>query len=330
VTAFSVIVATRDRPAALARCLRALARLDQPPGGFEVVVIDDGGRAPLAPALDAVARRLDVALIRRTCPGGPATARNAGAAQARGRVLAFTDDDCRPEPGWLCALARRLANAPGAAAGGRTLSGLPGNRWAAASQAVEDAVYAHVNRDFSDARFFAAKNLAVPAAKFAAVGGFDAAFCISEDRDFCRRWRSSGRRLVYVPDALVHHDNPRDAHAFWRQHVGYGRGAHRYHAVHRRRRRALPRPQPRLYPRLVAGPLAGPGSGPQRAQVAALALAAQAATAAGYALAALDARVPQREREARRATTSSPGGRAFHSESEVSAAEETNAGRTAR
>src|SRR5256885_10298162 len=99
--AVSVVVATHDRPAALAACLASLARLEPPPGGFEVVVVDDGSPDPPDDVLAAAADRLDVRLVRRERSGGPAIARNDGVQQARGRVLAFTDDDCRADPAWL-------------------------------------------------------------------------------------------------------------------------------------------------------------------------------------------------------------------------------------
>jgi glycosyltransferase involved in cell wall biosynthesis len=50
---------------------------------------------------------------------GPATARNAGAQASRGAYVVFTDDDCRPDPGWLGAIdamAVAIRGAPSAAA----------------------------------------------------------------------------------------------------------------------------------------------------------------------------------------------------------------------
>ena len=44
---------------------------------------------------------------------GPSVARNTGALRARGRWLAFTDDDCLPEPGWLAALFAAAADGVG-------------------------------------------------------------------------------------------------------------------------------------------------------------------------------------------------------------------------
>jgi GT2 family glycosyltransferase len=93
----SVVIATRDRPADLRRCLDALAAqaTSRP---FEVVVVDDGSRPPIA-APDGAGRPLT--RVVRLAGGGPARARNAGVAEARGEVVLFTDDDTAPDPGWL-------------------------------------------------------------------------------------------------------------------------------------------------------------------------------------------------------------------------------------
>ncbi len=82
----------------------ACLRLDYPADQFEVIVIDDGSSMPI----DAWSGDSRVRVIRQDNKG-PAAARNAGIASARGAFLAFTDDDCVPEPGWLAALVEALA-----------------------------------------------------------------------------------------------------------------------------------------------------------------------------------------------------------------------------
>lgn len=233
---FSVIVPTYARPRQLALCLEALAGLDFSHDQFEVVVVDDGSPTPPREVTASFADRLSITLLTQP-NAGPGAARNTGAAHARGQFLAFTDDDCTPEKGWLSRLEAAFREAPDCLLGGRTVNRLTGNAYAAASQVIVDAAYAFYNDDSASARFFASNNMAVPADRFRQSGGFDVAFRIaSEDRELCDRWRHTGGRLVYVPDAVVFHAHPLTFLGFCRQHFSYGRGARRYHRLRARRR----------------------------------------------------------------------------------------------
>ena len=226
----SVVITTYDRPSQLGSCLAALARAAYPRDAFEVVVVDDGGRAPLDGIIATFRDRLTITLAVQT-NAGPASGRKHGARLARHPYLAFTDDDCEPEPDWLPALARRCERSADALVGGRTVNGLRRNPYSCTSQLVLDMVYAFYNADPADARFFAANNLAVRAELFRACGGFDERFHASEDRELCDRWRLRGLRLVYEPTAVVVHRHALTIGSFWRQHFQYGRGAARFHDV---------------------------------------------------------------------------------------------------
>ena len=232
---FSVIVPTYDRLPRLRECLQALARLDYPRRHFEVVVVDDGGNTPPKDVVALFWSELDVTVVTQP-HAGPATARNTGAVNARGRFLVFTDDDCRPAPSWLHALEARFAETPDSLVGGRVINALLDNRYATASQVLIDYLYSYYNADFEAATFFASNNMAVPAADFAALGGFDSSFPLppAEDREFCDRWLRSRRRMRYTPGAVVYHAHALGFRTFWRQHFKYGRGAARFHSVRAR------------------------------------------------------------------------------------------------
>jgi GT2 family glycosyltransferase len=229
---FSVVVPTYERPALMARCLAALARQDYPRGRFEVVVVDDGSTRPLADSMPAPPADLAVSIVRIR-NAGAAGARNVGAAAARGRWLAFTDDDCEPAPAWLRMLEARLERAPRSMVGGCTVNALPANAWSTASQVIVGMAYAFYNAEPETPRFFASNNVAVPAELFAAVGGFraDEFRVASEDRELCDRWRFAGHPLAYEPRAVVAHGHDLAFASFCRQHFRYGRGARRYHQV---------------------------------------------------------------------------------------------------
>lgn len=230
---FSIIIPTYNRPVPLGHCLTALTQLDYPRARFEVIVVDDGSAVPVTEVAAAFRPRLDLTVL--TVPnGGPAAARNRGATPARGRYLAFTDDDCVPDRGWLRALDACASAAPGSMLGGRTLNAVPENACSALSQLVVEVAYASYNIDPNNARFFASNNVAVPAARFRDLGGFDPGFTTAEDRDLCARWLRGGGRLVYAPEAIVYHAHGLTLAGLWRQHFAYGRGAYRFHRAHGR------------------------------------------------------------------------------------------------
>ena len=293
----SVVIPTRDRPDELDACLEALASQSLPRDRFEVIVVDDGSRTAVAPRLEAWRRRLGVRHARTT-GAGPAAARNAGIALAAGRYLAFTDDDCRPAPGWLQAMLGVLRRRPGALAGGRTVNVLADMAASETSQVISEVVHDYYNADPEDARFFSSNNLAAEAAALRGLGGFDPAFRTSEDRDLCHRWRAAGGRLVYAPDALVGHAHRLNVAGFWRQHLNYGRGACRHLRAVRARAAAGSTIELGFYAGLgprIARRLRGRR---RKAAVCALLLAWQAANSAGFVAEWLAGRAAPRGRTA--------------------------------
>lgn len=224
------MVPTRDRPEHLRTCLAALRRIEAPPGGFEVIVVDDGGSS--RPPPDHPGECFDFRWFQLDANQGPAAARNLGAIHARGRFLAFIDDDCVPSRQWLSSLFRVLSENPRVAAGGAIWNGQPENLFSHVNQLILDAVYRYYNHDPANAAFFAGMNLAVPAQEFRALGGFDPGFRTAEDREFCARWRKRGLGMRFVPEAVVVHQSVAGFKSFWRRHYAFGSGAwmfrHRY------------------------------------------------------------------------------------------------------
>jgi GT2 family glycosyltransferase len=280
---FSVIIPTCNRPGPLAACLRSLDGQLFPKDGLEVVVVDDGSSNPCEDLIAGFRERLRISSLRQP-NRGPAAARNTGAQVAKGRFLAFTDDDCRPEPGWLAALFAVLQADPLAMAGGRTINSLPDDPCPRASQFIHDFVYAHYNPDPLEASFFASNNMAMAASDFRAVQGFSANFRTSEDRDICDRWRRSGRSMIYVPEAVVQHGHRMGLHQYWRQHLGYGRGARRFLIQRKRRDRNSPFIDMMFYRKLLYSLPVVLRSHPRPCQLASLLIVWQLANAAGFAL----------------------------------------------
>ncbi len=233
----SVVIPTRNRPKEVVSCLDALALQSVSGDSFEVIVVDDGGTPPLKLDFDRWPDSFSISLIHQKNTG-PAGARNAGVAAARGGVVAFTDDDCRPSPHWIEMLGDALRNNPEALVGGSVVNGLKSDIFAEASQIILDMVYEHFNADQEAAFFFASNNMACSRSGYVAVGGFDEKFPTpaGEDRDFSDRWRSCGRYLRYVPDATIEHRHALTARKFFWMYYRYGQGAHRFSVLRRSRR----------------------------------------------------------------------------------------------
>ena len=102
----TVVVPTYRRPALLQKCITALASQRFDKEAYEVIIVTDG---PDELTQQAVAQwtNKNVAAVRCISlpeKKGPAAARNAGWEQANGVMVAFTDDDCLPDPLWLDAI----------------------------------------------------------------------------------------------------------------------------------------------------------------------------------------------------------------------------------
>ncbi len=282
---FSIIIPTYGRPRQLASSLQSLARLDYPRDRFEVVVVDDGSE-PLPENLIRDFRdQFDLVLLTQSHQG-PATARNAGAARAKGQFLAFTDDDCEPDSQWLNNLASTFTEKPDAAVGGRTLNALHDNLCSSASQIIVDYLYDYYNNNPCKAIFFTSNNLALPADRFRTIGGFDTTFSFAagEDREFCDRWINRGYQMIYTPEAVVRHYHFLGYRTFCKQHFNWGRGAFHFHQVRARRAQGRLKFEPaRFYLNLLRYPFSK-GQTERPLLLAMLLLVSQGANAAGFFL----------------------------------------------
>jgi GT2 family glycosyltransferase len=279
---FSIVVPTYNRPQYLARCLNALAQMTYPRDRFEVIVVDDGSAQSMAPTIAPFRASLNLTLIEQA-NGGPAKARNAGAAQAQAQYLVFTDDDCQPTPTWLQALEAKLQACPQALVGGHTLNALPDNLFSTASQILIDYLYDYYNARHQPS-FFASNNFAMAVEQFQAIGGFDTSFPLAagEDREFCDRWLQHQFPMAYAPEMTIHHTHQLSLKQFWRQHFNYGRGAYCFHQVKAHRAHGSVKVEPlRFYWQLLTYPLSQQ-SQPQGVLLSSLLLLSQVANVGGF------------------------------------------------
>ena len=195
----SVVVPTCRRPDLLGRCLAALDAQHFDPRTFEILVADDAASADTRRQVEEFARRARPAVTYVPVTGthGPAAARNAGWRRARGAVIAFTDDDCIPDPGWVAVGTSAFKGDDAvAAATGRTVVPLP----ARPTDYERDAAGLE-GAEFVTANCFCRREA------LEAVGGFDERFRAAwrEDSDLHFKLLRLGGKVVRVDAARVVH-----------------------------------------------------------------------------------------------------------------------------
>ena len=190
----SVVVPTVDRVELLARTLHGLAAQDGV--AFEVIVVHDG---------DAGVRRLlaeweDRLPLRalQIPERGAVPKRNVGWRAARAELIAFTDDDCEPAPGWLkSALAAFDDDA---------VDLVQGRVDAHPEDGAVAGVFKRTIEVHERYEGYPNANLVYRRRALVRVGGYDDAYWgAGEDSDLAHRVIESGGMVRYVDDALVWH-----------------------------------------------------------------------------------------------------------------------------
>lgn len=222
---FSVVVCTYNGAARIGRCLEALQNLDYP--DFEIVVVDDGSTDKTA---ELVGRYRGVRLIE-SGHAGLSAARNRGAREAKGEIIAYTDDDCRPDVQWLQWLADAFVRRAWDACGGPNLPPRPVATSDGGAGVMDEVVVAsapgapsHVLSGDDEAEHLPGCNLAVRKNVFEAVGGFCEDYWIAgDDVDFCWRLQEAGFRIGFSAAAFVWHRRRTNLWGYFKQQYQYGK-----------------------------------------------------------------------------------------------------------
>ena len=244
----TIAVCTRDRAAQLAGCLDALAALDYPADRLDLLVVDN------APSIDATAEcvRARGPRFRYVCEPRPGLdwARNRAVLEARGDIVAFTDDDTIVDPGWVRAIADVFGEEPDA----MCVTGLvlPDELDVPAQLLFEEyggfgrgfaRSYARADVDGGElaatrhggtGRFGTGANMAFRRSLFDAVGLFDPALDVGTvtngggDLEMFFRVIKSGHLLVYEPRAMVRHRHRRTYEELRTQLANNGIGFYAY------------------------------------------------------------------------------------------------------
>jgi len=205
----SVIIVSRDRPNDLRKMLSCLRFQDV--SGFEVIVVtntpgalDDADHSSPLRLFDCDEANISVA-------------RNVGLFAAKGRFIAFCDDDALPDPSWLHHLLAPFCNPDIGGTGGftRGRNGISLQWGAVETDLLGEAHPLEIAPDSKPVTFAPSQksapvmigtNCAFRASALKQIGGFDPAFAYYlDDSDISLRLAQAGWKLAIVPKAQVHH-----------------------------------------------------------------------------------------------------------------------------
>ncbi|WEX91234.1 glycosyltransferase [Sinorhizobium garamanticum] len=214
----SVIIPHLNQSEALSFCLKSLCCQEGLRQPVEVIVVDNGSKAkPTAICSSFPAVRL----LSQPTPG-PGPARNLGASQAIGEILAFIDADCIADADWLGEIERRFSENPEIAVlGGDVRIAYQDPRRLTLLEAYESVFAYRMKEYIAKQGFTGTGNLAVRAEIFFAVGPFGG-LEIAEDRDWGQRALGQGYRTHYCPSMIVYHPARKtfgDIARKWRRHT---------------------------------------------------------------------------------------------------------------
>jgi len=237
----AIVICSKDRAWLLEGALSAIERVRRP--GDETIVVDS---ASTDDSVKRVAGRFPWVRFVRCDQPGASRARNCGVRVSSAPVVAFTDDDCRPEAGWADAIEAIFREEPatGFLTGMVRPDGGPGPALAVGGADVPQLFrYGDDPAELGQSANFAARRQALDA-----IGGFDEVlgagtrFAGAEDHDVFWRLLRAGWMGRYDPRVSVVHQQWRTTRQAMRSQYGYGlgSGAFALKAIRIDRREGLP------------------------------------------------------------------------------------------
>jgi GT2 family glycosyltransferase len=236
----SIIIATYERVASLERLLSSISEhFGQSHIEHEIVVANNSRNHEIEKCIDAVVRRFQreygehFRSVREPSPG-KCRAQNAAIGVAKGKILAFFDDDVEVTPKWLSVAWKFFRDNPFDAMQGPIL--IPpqmenDQEFLRAQGKFRTISFVRYRPKMKEIKTLTGGNMAIRSEVFAKIGLFNEQLGpgrsgISEDVEFAHRLIKSGGRIGYNPEAAVYHevDWSRLTEEFFRQrHEQQGR-----------------------------------------------------------------------------------------------------------
>lgn len=209
-----MILATRNRAALLGQTLKHMSKLDTAGINWELLVVDNDSSDETSAVLEAARRDLPLCALHESLPGKN-RALNRALVHARGELLVFTDDDVIPGRSWLTELIGAAGRWPTDAIFGgpidlRYPAGTPA--WVVSLRHVHFPDYRVGQEEGPTDRPPVGPNCAIRASaldgmRFCETIGPDgsASFAMGSETELLLRLMGQGRRVIYVPGAVLEH-----------------------------------------------------------------------------------------------------------------------------
>ena len=227
----TVAIAACDRPEPLLRCLGALLGGTALPA--EIIVVDQSRDESVQTAVSKLAGQNSSIRYIRQPRLGLSASRNEALAQSHYPMIAFTDDDCVPDQGWLSSLSGALGVDEGlAAVTGRVLplgEDRPGTFVVSARTGSAAVAFRGKSVPWTVGT---GANLGAKREWLLRVGSFDERLGAGsegragEDAELLYRLLVAGATIRYVPEAVIYHERQGLAQRLaTRRSYGHGIGA---------------------------------------------------------------------------------------------------------
>ena len=207
----SVIIASKNRPNEMLLCLQSMLH-----DSFETkeILVVDQSAGDTTEALIRSIKNKHIVYLRHQ-KGGKSTALNTGIAHARGNIIAFTDDDCIIDNGWLESLHKTFKeNRQVGGVFGRTMPYQPNkNKGKMCPCTFEKTQKKLITKSCYHADHIGfGNNMAFRKEVFTQIGGFKnwlgpgSVGSNAEDAEFTLRALLKGYKLLYDPSVIVYHN----------------------------------------------------------------------------------------------------------------------------
>jgi glycosyltransferase involved in cell wall biosynthesis len=225
----SVVIPVFNAEKTIEACLASLYGQSNKP--LEIIIVDNGSTDGTKNiVLDVIHRHREVLPtyylfeVRK----GPSFARNCGASEAKGEIMAFMDADCIADPSWLLCLSdsfqdREVGAVAGSIIGYNKKTAIDKFHALFTMRALPSSQLFQEFKLISGG--FPTANFSIRNALFRSLGGFDEAIPIyAEDYDLCARIYESGAHIYFNKEAMVFHQHRQFLQTTWMQSYGFGTG----------------------------------------------------------------------------------------------------------